>query len=78
MFRTSLSHFSRIAVLASGAMLLFGSAALAQTVSVFDDAPSIEQLRSILIPASRPGASRSIVIQMSEAVTQSTMQEVST
>ena len=78
MFRTSPSRFSRIAVLASGAMLLFGSAALAQTVSVFDDAPSIEQLRSIMIPASRPGASRSIVIQMPEAATQSSMQEVST
>jgi outer membrane protein OmpA-like peptidoglycan-associated protein len=79
MFRTSPSRFSRIAVLASGAMLLFGGAALAQPVTVFDDAPSIEQLRSIMIPESRPGASRSIVIQMPETATQSTaVQEVAT
>jgi outer membrane protein OmpA-like peptidoglycan-associated protein len=56
------SRLSRIALIASGAMLL-GSAAFAQSVQVFDDAPSIEQLRSIFIPESQPGLSRTIVIQ---------------
>lgn len=55
-------RLGRVALLASGAMLL-GSAAFAQSVQVFDDAPSIEQLRSIMIPESRPGAGRTIVIQ---------------
>lgn len=62
---THRSHLSRIAMLASGAMLLLGGPALAQTVSVFDDAPSIEQLRSIMIPESQPGPGRSIVMQRS-------------
>jgi outer membrane protein OmpA-like peptidoglycan-associated protein len=57
------SRLTRFAFLASGAMLLFGSAAMAQTVQVFDDAPTLEQLRSIMIPESRPGLSRSIVLQ---------------
>jgi outer membrane protein OmpA-like peptidoglycan-associated protein len=78
MFRTHSSRFSRIAVLASGAMLLLGGAARAQAVSVFDDAPSIEQLRSIMIPESHPGASRSIVIQMPEAAPSPDVQKVST
>jgi outer membrane protein OmpA-like peptidoglycan-associated protein len=68
----AMSHrprFSRIAVFASAAMLLISGAAPAQPVAVFDDAPTIEQLRSIMIPESRPGASRSIVLQMPEAVT---------
>jgi outer membrane protein OmpA-like peptidoglycan-associated protein len=53
--------------------LLLGSPALtsaalaqpapAQTVRVFDDAPSIEQLRSIMIPESRSGTGRTIVMQ---------------
>jgi outer membrane protein OmpA-like peptidoglycan-associated protein len=53
----------RVAILASSAALLFGGAALAQSVPVFDDAPSIEQLRNIMIPQSQPGAGRTIVIQ---------------
>jgi outer membrane protein OmpA-like peptidoglycan-associated protein len=57
------SHLRRFAVLATGALLLLGSPVLGQTVSVFDDAPSIEQLRSIMIPESGFGMSRSIVIQ---------------
>ncbi len=61
------SRFNRIAVVASGAMLLFGGAAFAQTVQVFDDAPSIEQLRSILAPDSSPTHSRSIVIMRPDA-----------
>jgi len=61
------SRFHRIAVVASGAMLLFGGAACAQTVRVFDDAPSVEQLRSILAPDSSPMHSRSIVIMRPDA-----------
>jgi outer membrane protein OmpA-like peptidoglycan-associated protein len=61
------SRLARIAVAASGAMLLLGSHAFAQTVQMFDDAPSIEQLRSIMVPESRPGLSRTIVIQRPDA-----------
>jgi outer membrane protein OmpA-like peptidoglycan-associated protein len=61
------SQVSRIAIVASGALLL-GGAAFAQPVRVFDDAPSIEQLRSIMIPESRPGAGRTIVIQRPDAI----------
>jgi outer membrane protein OmpA-like peptidoglycan-associated protein len=50
-------------------MLLFAGAAAAQPVAVFDDAPTIEQLRSIMIPESHPGTSRSIVLQMPDAAT---------
>jgi outer membrane protein OmpA-like peptidoglycan-associated protein len=57
------SRLNRIALLASAAMLLAGAPVFAQTVRVFDDAPSIEQLRSIMVPESQPGMSRSIVIQ---------------
>nr|WP_294526688.1 OmpA family protein [uncultured Rhodopila sp.] len=79
MSRTCSSRFSRLAILASAAMLAFTVSASAQPVAVFDDAPSIEQLRSILIPESRPGASRSIVLQMPDAATQPTaVQPVST
>ena len=56
------SRLGQIAMVASCAILL-GGGAFAQTVQVFDDAPSIEQLRSIMIPESSPGTSRSIVIQ---------------
>jgi outer membrane protein OmpA-like peptidoglycan-associated protein len=54
---------SRIAIAASGIALLLAGSALAQPVRVFDDAPSIEQLRSIMIPESQPGPGRTIVIQ---------------
>ena len=56
--------FSRTALFAAAAMgglLLTGGAALAQ-VRIFEQAPSIEQLRNIMIPESRPGQSRSIVL----------------
>lgn len=56
------SRVNRIAIAAACAFMM-GGAAFAQTVQVFDDAPSIEQLRSIMVPESRAGASRSIVIQ---------------
>jgi outer membrane protein OmpA-like peptidoglycan-associated protein len=62
-------RFSRIAVLASAAVLLFAGAAAAQPIAVFDDAPTIEQLRSIMIPESVSGSSRSIVLQMPDAAT---------
>lgn len=79
MSRTSRSQISHIAVFASGVMLLLGGSALAQPVSVFDDAPSIEQLRSIMIPAAPAGTSRSIVMQRPDIETSSPpVQTVST
>jgi outer membrane protein OmpA-like peptidoglycan-associated protein len=54
---------SRIAVVAACVASMVGGAALAQPVQVFDQAPSLEQLRSIMIPESLPGAGRTIVIQ---------------
>lgn len=72
-------RFSRIAVLASAAMLVLAGAAPAQPIAVFDDAPTLEQLRSIMIPESRPGANRSIVLQMPDAVSApSAVQQAST
>ena len=71
------SHFNRIALLASCAMMV-GGAAFSQTVQVFDEVPSIEQLRSIMVPESRAGASRSIVIQHPDLGTPTTVQRAST
>lgn len=77
--RTHRSHFHRIALLASGAMLLFAGAAHAQAVSVFDDTPSIEQLRTIMVPESHSGVSRSIVIQRPDTdMSSQAVQRVST
>ena len=72
------SHFTRMAAVAASAILLLGGSALGQTAPVFDDAPSIEQLRSIMIPESRPGASRSIVMHEPTGAAPSAVQRVST
>jgi outer membrane protein OmpA-like peptidoglycan-associated protein len=72
-------RFHRIAIAASGIALMLGGSALAQTIPVFDDAPSLEQLRSIMIPESQPGAGRSIVFQRPDAsATASAVQRVAT
>jgi OOP family OmpA-OmpF porin len=56
-----------------------GQMAPGQAVRVFDDAPSIEQLRSIMIPESRPGGGRTIVIQRPDTgASSSTTQRVAT
>jgi outer membrane protein OmpA-like peptidoglycan-associated protein len=49
-------------------MLLLSGTALAQTVQIFEETPSIEQLRSIMIPESHGGAGRTIVIQHPDAI----------
>jgi outer membrane protein OmpA-like peptidoglycan-associated protein len=54
-----------LAALAIGAGLSVRAYAQAQgpaEVRIFEDTPSIEELRAILIPESRPGASRKIVL----------------
>jgi outer membrane protein OmpA-like peptidoglycan-associated protein len=74
------ARFSRIAIAASGIALMLGGSALAQTVPVFDDVPSLEQLRSIMIPESHPGLGRTIVIQRPDtgAAAPSSVQRVAT
>lgn len=52
----------RIAGLATLASLLLGGSALAQEVRIFEEAPPLELLRQIMIPESRPGLSRRIVL----------------
>jgi outer membrane protein OmpA-like peptidoglycan-associated protein len=49
------------------ALLLIGDAASAQAVHIFDEAPPLEQLRSIMIPESHGGQSRSIVFAKPDA-----------
>ncbi len=74
-------RFSRIAIAASGIALMLGGSAIAQTVPVFDDAPTLEQLRSIMIPESHPGLGRTIVIQRPDttaAAAPSAVQRVAT
>ena len=56
------SRTSLFATAAIGCMLLMNGAAEAQTVRIFDEAPSVEQLRTIMIPESHGGATRSIVL----------------
>ena len=67
-----MTHFNRtrtalLTTAAMGCLLLTGAAASAQTVRIFEEAPSIEQLRSIMIPESHGGATRSIVLMRSDA-----------
>jgi outer membrane protein OmpA-like peptidoglycan-associated protein len=57
-------------------MLLLSGTALAQTVQIFEETPSIEQLRSIMIPESHGGAGRTIVIQHPGAIQPSPVQLV--
>lgn len=57
-----LFRLSRIAV-ATAAVALSCQPSWAQSVAVFDQAPTLEQLRSIMVPESVPGVSRAIVMQ---------------
>jgi outer membrane protein OmpA-like peptidoglycan-associated protein len=72
MDRRHFTQLSRIIFAASGIAMTLGGPAMAQTVQVFDEAPPIEQLRSIMIPESKPGLSRSIVIQRPDVGMQNT------
>jgi outer membrane protein OmpA-like peptidoglycan-associated protein len=56
------SGIARRATVTLGAFLLMQGAVQAQTVRMFEVAPSIEQLRSIMIPESHGGQGRSIVL----------------
>jgi OmpA-OmpF porin, OOP family len=55
MFRHPLSRAAALAAAVSLQALLLSGSALAQTVQMFEQAPSIEELRKILIPETRPG-----------------------
>jgi outer membrane protein OmpA-like peptidoglycan-associated protein len=61
------TRFSLLAAVASGGLMLLATGASAQTVRIFDDTPSVDQLRSIMVPESHPGLTRSIVIQRPDA-----------
>ncbi|HEY4044441.1 MAG TPA: OmpA family protein [Rhodopila sp.] len=65
-------HSGRIVLAASGIALMLGGSALAQTVQMFDDAPTFEHLRSIMVPEAQLGSSRSIVIQRPDSGSLST------
>ena len=63
--------YYRLAALAAAVSLealLLAGPALAQPVQVFEEAPSIEQLRKILIPESRGGASRKIELPRRDTI----------
>ncbi len=55
-------HYKSLAAIASLQALLLCGSAMGQTVRMFDEAPSLEQLRSIMVPESRGGLSRKIVL----------------
>jgi outer membrane protein OmpA-like peptidoglycan-associated protein len=57
------ARMGSIALASATLLLLANETSAQQPVRTFDDAPSIEQLRSIMVPESRPGAGRTIVIQ---------------
>jgi len=64
----AMRHYNSLAAAVSlQAMLLCGSAT-GQTVQMFDEAPSLEQLRSIMVPESRGGPSRRIVLPHVEGI----------
>jgi outer membrane protein OmpA-like peptidoglycan-associated protein len=62
------TRFFLLAAVASGSLMLLATGASAQTVRIFDDTPSVDQLRSIMVPESHPGLTRSIVIQRPDAM----------
>jgi OmpA-OmpF porin, OOP family len=62
MASTHWSRLTRIALTASCIAISGGGSGWAQSVQVFDKAPSLEVLRSIMVPESSPGATRSIVM----------------
>ncbi|MGE0372600.1 MAG: OmpA family protein [Gammaproteobacteria bacterium] len=56
-----------LAAMASCSVLLAASTSMAQTVRIFEEAPSLEQLRSIMIPESRGSMARTIVMKRPDA-----------
>ncbi|HET6609650.1 MAG TPA: OmpA family protein [Rhodopila sp.] len=56
------SRLTRIALTASCIAVSIGGSGWAQNVQMFDRAPSLDVLRSIMVPESTPGATRSIVM----------------
>ena len=63
-------HRPRLALAAAASLhaLLLSGTAMAQSVQMFDEAPSLEQLRSIMIPESHGGLSRRIVLPQAAGV----------
>lgn len=55
-------RFAGLAAAASLQALLLGGSAHAQTVRIFEAPPPLELLRSIMVPESKPGLTRRIVI----------------
>ncbi len=62
MSRTLRCSLTTLAAAASLQALLLGGTALAQSVRMFEEAPPLDVLRNIIIPESRPGLSRRIII----------------
>jgi OOP family OmpA-OmpF porin len=62
MVSTRWSRLTRIALTASCIAISIGGSGWAQNVQMFDKAPSLDVLRSIMVPESTPGATRSIVM----------------
>jgi OOP family OmpA-OmpF porin len=68
MHQFSRTRSYRLATAALSGIILMSGAASAQTIRIFEDTPSVEQLRSIMIPESHGGTSRSIVLQRPDAM----------